>query len=148
MQVVKTFVSAALIACALPAIAQETAVSGIGSVDFEASDYLGTTLLNQRLYATGGEGMAEDAAMAQGSWKNIGEIHDLVISEDGTVKAAIVGVGGFLGIGEKDVAIALDRIARTVDEAGQTVHVVDVTTEELQAAAAFEGLPEIAPAED
>lgn len=38
--------------------------------------------------------------------ENLGDINDLLIDKDGTVKAVIVGVGGFLGIGAKDVALA------------------------------------------
>lgn len=36
---------------------------------------------------------------------NIGEINDVLVSQDGSVNAVIIGVGGFLGIGEKDVAV-------------------------------------------
>jgi putative membrane protein len=37
--------------------------------------------------------------------ENIGEIDDIVLERDGNIAAVIVGVGGFLGIGEKKVAI-------------------------------------------
>jgi sporulation protein YlmC with PRC-barrel domain len=37
--------------------------------------------------------------------EKIGDINDLVIERDGKVKAIVVGVGGFLGIGERNVAI-------------------------------------------
>ena len=37
--------------------------------------------------------------------EKIGDINDLVIDRDGKVKAIVVGVGGFLGIGERNVAI-------------------------------------------
>ncbi len=40
----------------------------------------------------------------------IGDINDLLISEDGEIVAALVGVGGFLGIGEKIVAIPYDSL--------------------------------------
>ena len=39
----------------------------------------------------------------------IGEIMDVLVSTDGKVNALIIGVGGFLGMGEKDVARALQR---------------------------------------
>ena len=32
------------------------------------------------------------------------------------IQAVIIGVGGFLGLGEKDVAVPLDRITLTRDE--------------------------------
>jgi hypothetical protein len=47
--------------------------------------------------------------------ESIGDISDLLIDRDGRVVAAIVGVGGFLGIGQKDVAVpfqALDIVAQ------------------------------------
>ena len=37
--------------------------------------------------------------------ESIGDVKDLVIDRDGRVAAVIIGVGGFLGIGEKDVAV-------------------------------------------
>jgi hypothetical protein len=38
--------------------------------------------------------------------ESIGDISDLLLDRQGQVVAAIVGVGGFLGIGQKDVALA------------------------------------------
>jgi hypothetical protein len=35
----------------------------------------------------------------------IGEIMDVLVDRDGKVTALIIGVGGFLGLGEKDVAV-------------------------------------------
>ena len=43
--------------------------------------------------------------------ESIGEINDLIIKKEGGVAAAIVGVGGFLGIGEKNVAVPFGSIA-------------------------------------
>lgn len=37
--------------------------------------------------------------------ETIGDINDLLVDKDGNVLAVVIGVGGFLGIGEKDVAI-------------------------------------------
>jgi sporulation protein YlmC with PRC-barrel domain len=42
--------------------------------------------------------------------ESIGEINDVIFSKDGSVEAAIIGVGGFLGIGEKNVGVPLDTI--------------------------------------
>jgi hypothetical protein len=51
------------------------------------------------------------------NWDDIGEINNLVISRDGTVKAVVAGVGGFLGIGEKNVALKMSEL-RFVKKAG------------------------------
>jgi len=37
--------------------------------------------------------------------ESIGDINDVVLDRNGQIVAAVVGVGGFLGIGEKDVAV-------------------------------------------
>jgi hypothetical protein len=42
--------------------------------------------------------------------ENVGEIDDVVLGRDGRVVAVIVGVGGFLGIGEKKVAIPFEAL--------------------------------------
>ena len=42
--------------------------------------------------------------------EEIGEIEDIVMSQDGKVEAVVVEVGGFLGIGQKRVAIPADQL--------------------------------------
>ena len=70
--------------------------------------------------------------------ESVGDVNDLVIKPTGEIEAVVVGVGGFIGIGEKDVAIALNRftIEPTPDFAA-TKLVLNATKEELQAAPAF-----------
>jgi len=41
---------------------------------------------------------------------NIGDVNDLIVAEDGSVTHAVIGVGGFLGIGEKNVAVPFDEL--------------------------------------
>ncbi|WMS43339.1 PRC-barrel domain-containing protein [Acuticoccus sp. MNP-M23] len=42
--------------------------------------------------------------------EKIGDINDLMLAGDGSVEAVVIGVGGFLGLGEKDVAVPLDTL--------------------------------------
>ena len=42
--------------------------------------------------------------------QDIGDIEDIIISPKKTVSWAIIGVGGFLGIAEKKVAIPMDQL--------------------------------------
>jgi sporulation protein YlmC with PRC-barrel domain len=42
--------------------------------------------------------------------ENIGSINDLLMDKSGNVKAAVISVGGFLGMGAHLVAIAFDKI--------------------------------------
>lgn len=41
---------------------------------------------------------------------NIGDINDVLVSQNGSVNAVIISVGGFLGIGEKDVAVNMSAL--------------------------------------
>lgn len=42
--------------------------------------------------------------------EKIGSINDLLMDKGGTIKAAVIGVGGFLGVGEHLVAVSFDKI--------------------------------------
>jgi putative membrane protein len=45
--------------------------------------------------------------------QSIGNIDDIVLDRNGRIAAVVVGVGGFLGIGEKNVAVPFDAIQIT-----------------------------------
>lgn len=70
--------------------------------------------------------------------ENIGDINDLIFDDKGSIQAAIVGVGGFLGMGEKDVALPLSKITVTRDENNAVKLTVQATREELESAPAFD----------
>ncbi len=63
----------------------------------------------------------------------IGSISDLILSKDAkTVEGFVIGVGGFLGIGEKSVAMKLDRLQITHDaQSGGVQLMMDAKKEEL-----------------
>ncbi len=52
-----------------------------------------------------------DVKTAKG--EDVGSVNDLIIDEKGQVAAIVVSVGGFLGMGEKDVAIGWDDVTRS-----------------------------------
>jgi hypothetical protein len=71
----------------------------------------------------------------------IGEVSDLVVTEDGRVEAVVVGVGGFLGIGEKRVALAWNSI-KLSEQDGRRVILVSATRGQLEGMPAFKTLEE------
>ncbi len=77
-----------------------------------------------------------DATVVNPAGDSIGDVNDMVVNSDGTIQGVVIGVGGFLGIGEKDVAIELDRldITETDDE---LTFMLNATEEELKAAPEF-----------
>jgi len=68
----------------------------------------------------------------------IGSISDLILSKDAkTVEGFIIGVGGFLGIGEKSVALKMDRLQISHNGDGSMQLMMDVKKEELANAPSF-----------
>jgi len=53
--------------------------------------------------------------------EKIGEIGDIVLTADGNIDAYIIDVGGFLGIGEKEVALGSDNLAFMTDNDGNSI---------------------------
>ena len=66
----------------------------------------------------------------------IGEIMDVLVAKDGHVQAAIVGVGGFLGAGEKDVAVSFSSIKQTMKN-DKVYLTLDTTKDALKKAPRF-----------
>jgi len=67
----------------------------------------------------------------------IGDINDLLFDKTGRIATAVIGVGGFLGMGEKSVAIPFSSLSFTADAKGTRVVTIPLTKERLQAAPSF-----------
>jgi len=63
---------------------------------------------------------------------NIGSIGDVILTQDGQVDALIVDVGGFLGIGSREVAVGLDNIEFMVDDNNKWYVYTPFTEEQLK----------------
>ncbi|KEA05409.1 PRC-barrel domain-containing protein [Rhizobium rhizogenes] len=76
-----------------------------------------------------------------GQNESIGSINDLVLLKQGGVVAAVVGVGGFLGMGQKNVAVPFDKITATQNvEDGSVKLTTTETADALKAAPEFKTL--------
>ncbi|MCI2393727.1 PRC-barrel domain-containing protein [Aliiroseovarius sediminis] len=100
--------STALVAVtALPTMAQDANTmfhAEANAMEIHASDFIG-----MRVYRA--EDAQEDAYEGmQDNWDDIGEINDVIMNRDGDVQAVLVDIGGFLGIGENQVAVKMDAI--------------------------------------
>jgi len=74
----------------------------------------------------------------------IGSISDLILSKDGkTVEGFVIGVGGFLGIGEKSVAMKIDRLKLTAGPNGSFELAMDAKKEELTNTPSFKSKREV-----
>src|ERR1700682_667385 len=72
-----------------PAAASDTSSSSQG--DWRASKMVGLNVYNDNN-------------------ESVGSINDLLTDKSGNIKAVVIGVGGFLGVGEHLVAVSLDKV--------------------------------------
>jgi hypothetical protein len=123
--------------------ATQTQVRGPATF-LEATDegsILASSLIGMRIYAT--EATVEEnrayPADARAEWDDIGEVNDVVLSWDGSVKGVVLGIGGFLGMGEKDIAVDMSSITRVreSDDADDWFLVVNSNKEALEAAPGY-----------
>lgn len=69
--------------------------------------------------------------------ENIGNVSDVILDANGQAKSLVVGVGGFLGVGAKEVAVPYSAIKFGEILNSRRLVVLDVTKEQLLAAPAY-----------
>lgn len=74
--------------------------------------------------------------------ETIGDVNDLVTDQNGKVIAALIGVGGFLGLGEKDVAVPFEDLKLTHDEDNNVKVMLDLNKDTLTSAPDYKLLNE------
>ena len=94
----------------------------LASVAFAQSP---TSSANTDQATTAAPAAASDTSSFKGNWRSsklvglnvyndsnesLGSINDLLTDKSGNIKAVVIGVGGFLGVGEHLVAVAFDKV--------------------------------------
>lgn len=84
------------------------------SMDINGMTLMGSDLFGQSVYIRGQETadaeIAETAEDASADWERVGEIGDVVISQDGEMRGVVIDAGGFLGMGEKHIRTNMDEL--------------------------------------
>ena len=121
---------------AVPAVAQDTkAPSQVApSTTSRSADEAVTTMPAQTVLAS----KLLNESLPHKANESIGDINDVVIDKSGKVASVIVGVGGFLGLGEKDVALSFDQLSFATDNDGDLTVTTEATKDSLQSAPAYE----------
>jgi sporulation protein YlmC with PRC-barrel domain len=89
----------------------------------QATQWLASNVYNQSVY--------------DHNEQKIGDLTDLIIEKDGHIKSAIIGVGGFLGVGQKDVEIPFTDL-KMMTRNGKNWLALDRTKDQLQSAPTFD----------
>ncbi|MEY9178798.1 sporulation protein YlmC with PRC-barrel domain [Bradyrhizobium sp. USDA 326] len=91
-----------------------------------------------------------DKMMLKGNWRasklmglnvyneaneKLGDINELLVDKSGKINAVVIGIGGFLGMGEHDIAVSMDKL-KFVEEPVRTSSTSTTTTRETTTGAA------------
>ena len=110
-----------------PPTDRATDANKIGFIEPKTGQLLVSSFIGETVY----ESDANDA-------KSVGKLNDLITNSEGKIEAAVIGVGGFLGVGEKDVAVSPDQLQLAKRSDGKKWLVIKATKEELTAAPTFD----------
>ncbi len=112
----KLLLSTALIAVTTSAgVAMDDA--GMFRAESDPMEIHASNFIGKRVYSSEAEIEGDAFQGVQPDWEDIGEINDVIFSRDGKVEAVLVDIGGFLGIGERQVAVEMDAIRFVADDA-------------------------------
>ncbi len=139
----KFFTSTALVLITSGPLLAESHTGGTMFVDHNAQgDIYGSNLIGMRLYVSETEidesiDLTEEA---RAEWNDVGEIKDLLISGEGDVKAVLLDIGGFIGLGEKTIAVDMEslRFLREGDNPDNVFVAIQGTEESLESAPEFQ----------
>jgi hypothetical protein len=100
------------------------ASGGLGFIDAQQDEeMLASTLIGTPVYNAANE--------------SLGEINDVLLAADGRLKAVGIGVGGFLGLAERDVAVPWAALGVSQDQDQDLQLRLEVSREQLEQAPEF-----------
>jgi len=116
-----------------PALAQEPAApppraTAAYPLRQDSHQWLGSNLISARVVSASNE--------------RIGWVTNLILNDNGTIEAAVIKVGGFMGFGGKSVAVTYDSLSLVRNAKGDAIDHVTVaaTRDDLRRAASFKSL--------
>ncbi|MGL4311649.1 MAG: PRC-barrel domain-containing protein [Paracoccaceae bacterium] len=112
----KLMLSTAMLAVSgLAAFAQDAGTVFQGAADPAA--VRASELIGKRIYASEAAVDATEYEGVQQGWQDIGEVNDVILTRDGAAQAVLIDIGGFLGIGERQVAVSMTGLHFVSDSA-------------------------------
>ena len=114
----------------------------LGAAVFSAPAYAQTAQTAQPAAPAATTAAAHDKMMFKGNWRasklmgldvyneaneKLGDVNELILDKNGKVNAVVIGVGGFLGMGEHDIAVSMDKL-KFMEEPVRTSSTAPATT--------------------
>ena len=123
---------------AIVLVALMSVVVGISAADSSAQTAGSVLVSTQEMRAVAQGWSAKKQILGKDVYNDagekIGDINDLIVTPDRSLSYAIVGVGGFLGMGEHNVAVPVSKFKQQMNK----IVLPGVTKDALKAAPKFE----------
>lgn len=123
-----------------------SATTGTNSsgITTDTNSTMSTTPMNSQTFLSNQQGQwlasnLKGAQVQDSSGKDVGTVDGVVIGQDGNA-ALVIGVGSYLGIGQKDVAVSLSQftISSASGSSSQPKLVLNTSNDQLQSAPQFD----------
>lgn len=107
---------------------------GSGSDDMTSGDKPGVSEGHSEVDASTVEASdVEGAPVMSRDGDKLADVSEVLLTEDGSIDAIVVNVGGFLGIGSKPVEVPFDEVTlQTNDEDGEMSIIIPMTEQDLE----------------
>jgi sporulation protein YlmC with PRC-barrel domain len=114
----------------------------LSAVVFSAPAYAQTAQHTDRAAPAATTAGSQEKTALKGNWRasklmgldvyneaneKLGDINELILDKNGKVNAVVIGVGGFLGMGEHDIAVSMDKL-KFMEEPVRTSSTAPTTT--------------------
>jgi sporulation protein YlmC with PRC-barrel domain len=101
------------------------AVALMGAAVISTSAYAQTAQTTDRAAPSAATQPASEKMALKGNWRasklmgldvynqnneKLGDVNEIILDKSGKVAAVVIGVGGFLGMGEHDIAVSMDKL--------------------------------------
>ena len=91
---------------------------------------------------TAGQYLAKDrllgAKVVNKSGETVGTVDDLIVGQGGQIEGIVMGVGGVLGVGSKQIGVRLGALKISTADGKTTITLADATKEMLGAVGAYQ----------
>ena len=77
------------------------------------------------------------ADVQNASGENVGDVRDLLFDRTGRISTVVLGVGGFLGVGEKHVAVPFGALTYASGKDGARIIAIALSKDQLKLAPSF-----------
>lgn len=116
-----------------------------GEADLLASELMGATVylteteVDVDVYVTENDVEVMTVTEVSEDWESVAGVDDFLLAQDGTIRGVLVDVGGFLGIGGRQVMVGMDALNFVYQEESDELYLVfTATREELEQAPEYQ----------